>query len=261
MKEIRNIPNLINESLIVFYFIIIINKMDKLPTDIHILIALELEYPELISLCRTSKIINNRLCKNITFWNNKFIKEFPNTPLPENPKLFYKSLIIGNNKKTLEQLFMWIKTNVKLTDIDDNREALENNLKYNLDLSDDNRDLADLMGDHEEHWGNEFIRLIPEDISLESYVYLPNNLCLINTAGINDDDRGTEDAELEFGDFHSEWRLDKGLYNVYDLANAFYKIKSHKFDNWYEWVQSIYAYYFNKDKDCIEVSFYIDHGS
>jgi len=240
--------------------------MDKLPPDLLIKIALDLDYPELIALCRTSSILNNKICNNMIFWRNKFVRDFPNERIPYNPKLFYKNLFIVNNKNIFEQLFAWVRFKVKLTNLDDNIVALKNNLKYELELSDDRHNLTAAFEDGEEYWpdhwkGHQFIRHIPEDISLDSYVYLPNNICLINTEGINDDDRGTENAELEFGDFHPRWRLNKGLYKVYDLANAFYKIKSHKFDNWYEMVQSIHTYRFNKRNDCIVISFSVDHGS
>jgi hypothetical protein len=45
-----------------------------------------------------------------------------------------------------------------------------------------------------------------------------------------------------------------------NIANAYYKIKSHKFDNWYEMVNSI-SFRFNNENDCIEISFNVDHGS
>ncbi len=239
--------------------------MEKLPNDLLIKIALELDYPGIIALCATSKSMNNIICQNQIFWMNKFVKEFPNNRVPNNPKKFYRRLIIGKNSQIFDQLFRWIRDTVGLTNLDDNRENLKNNLPYELKHSYTNFTLEESMDDeqHEDHWDeNEiFVRLIPDNISLDSDIYLPNNICLINTLGIYEDNRGTLDNVLEFGDFHAEWRLNRGLYKVYDIANAFYKIKSHKFDKWYEMVNNMVLYRYDEEKDCIEIEFDIDHGS
>ena len=51
--------------------------MEKLPKDMIIYLAMEMELPEIISFCNTSKKINERVCKNNIFWRNKIEKERP----------------------------------------------------------------------------------------------------------------------------------------------------------------------------------------
>ena len=151
----------------------------------------------------------------------------------------------------MDQLIIWIRTNVELKSVDENKKAFKNNGKYDMKVTGNELDL-----DEEE---NNYIRLLPDNITLETIVYLPNSICLINDHGINYDERGTENSELEFGDFHDKWRIEKGYRTVGDIANGFYKIKSHKYDNWYEMITSIKTY--QQTPDCINIKFYIDHGS
>jgi hypothetical protein len=92
---------------------------------------------------------------------------------------------------------------------------------------------------------------------------------LLNNVGINWDSRGTKNHELEFNDYHSDWIVQKGIATVYDLANAFFKIKSHKFENWYEGVWSMDGftretfpkYTSNYIYTRVTITFSIDHGS
>ena len=51
--------------------------MEKLPKDMIIYLAMEMELLEIISFCNTSKKINERVCKNNIFWRNKIEKERP----------------------------------------------------------------------------------------------------------------------------------------------------------------------------------------
>ena len=51
--------------------------MEKLPKDVLILLALDLNLPGIVSLCQTDKIINRDVCENPIFWRNKIMKDFP----------------------------------------------------------------------------------------------------------------------------------------------------------------------------------------
>lgn len=51
--------------------------MKSLSQDTLIYMALNLDLPELLSLCRTSSKINKILCNNEMFWMNKIMKDFP----------------------------------------------------------------------------------------------------------------------------------------------------------------------------------------
>lgn len=51
-------------------------KLDTLPRDVIIQIALGLDLPELLSYCRLSKKFNDTVCKNNDFWFNKLEKDY-----------------------------------------------------------------------------------------------------------------------------------------------------------------------------------------
>lgn len=51
--------------------------LDKLPRDVLIYIALQMDLPEILSLCRTSSRINEIVCENDKFWMNKVMREYP----------------------------------------------------------------------------------------------------------------------------------------------------------------------------------------
>jgi len=74
--------------------------------DILIKLALDLDIPDLISLCRTNKSINNKICNNNNFWRIKLNKEYPNTiGLFQNVdyRKIYNSII--NKKKNIYYTF------------------------------------------------------------------------------------------------------------------------------------------------------------
>ncbi|GAG79205.1 unnamed protein product, partial [marine sediment metagenome] len=50
--------------------------MDKIPKDIIVLLALELDISDVLTYCRLSKRFNNAVCNNFSFWYNKLFKDF-----------------------------------------------------------------------------------------------------------------------------------------------------------------------------------------
>ena len=82
-------------------------------------------------------------------------------------------------------------------------------------------------------------------------------LKLINSCGFNDDERGSDHLKIKL-DFHSEYVLNKN-FTLYDLAIACYKIKSHKFDNWYEIFLKCSKVNLIKDELVLNLDF--EHGS
>jgi hypothetical protein len=60
------------------------------------LIALELDFPDILNYCKTSKVINEAICKRESFWITKLRKdfEFPIPNSPENAKEYYKILYL-----------------------------------------------------------------------------------------------------------------------------------------------------------------------
>lgn len=51
--------------------------MENVPKDILVLIALELDLPNLVNLCRSHKEINRKVCQNDAFWIQKLQRDFP----------------------------------------------------------------------------------------------------------------------------------------------------------------------------------------
>ena len=66
--------------------------MDKASKDVLTLLALELNYIDIISLCSTSKRTNRYVCQNKNFWKNKLRKDFGFVFLSKNPQILYKEL-------------------------------------------------------------------------------------------------------------------------------------------------------------------------
>ena len=51
--------------------------MDKLPKDVVALLAIDLDYVDILKLCRSSSRMNRFLCQNEDFWRNKLYKTYP----------------------------------------------------------------------------------------------------------------------------------------------------------------------------------------
>lgn len=83
-------------------------KLDNLPTDILLLVALELPPEDLMSLCNTNKKFNERICGNDDFWYNKIQKDFnvPQVrPAPNNWSLRQTYRELWNNLTNYGLLF------------------------------------------------------------------------------------------------------------------------------------------------------------
>ena len=68
--------------------------MELLTSDALFALAIQLELPELLKFCRSSKKINNAVCKKDNIWYYKLTKEFPN----------WKTLILDPNLKNPKTL-------------------------------------------------------------------------------------------------------------------------------------------------------------
>jgi hypothetical protein len=65
----------------------------KLNRDELFLIAMDLDISSLINLCKSSKLINEKICNNNIFWRNKLYKDCPNAlMIPNNMITDYKAL-------------------------------------------------------------------------------------------------------------------------------------------------------------------------
>lgn len=64
--------------------------------------------------------------------------------------------------------------------------------------------------------------------------YFPqlNTLTLVNPCGVNNDHRGSDHTTIQL-DFHSSITLQHPI-RFSDILDAAFRVKSHKFENWYE---------------------------
>ena len=51
--------------------------MEKVTKDVLFLFAVELDLPSFLRFCRSSKIVNEKVCKQDDIWKYKLNKEFP----------------------------------------------------------------------------------------------------------------------------------------------------------------------------------------
>lgn len=56
-------------------YILIYNEMNNIPRDVLIKLAIEMDLPDLLSFCLTSKNINAQICDNKEFWRRKLLSE------------------------------------------------------------------------------------------------------------------------------------------------------------------------------------------
>ena len=75
--------------------------MEKLPKDLIILLALEMDTPSLLKFCNTSSRYNKIICGNQTFWKFKIEKERPGV-IPILQKIFEED--IKDYKNLYQQL-------------------------------------------------------------------------------------------------------------------------------------------------------------
>lgn len=69
--------------------------MDKLHRDELVLLALQLDLPDILSLCNSSKYFNEKICKNENFWRRKIELERPGLiKFINNEKLSFRDIYI-----------------------------------------------------------------------------------------------------------------------------------------------------------------------
>jgi hypothetical protein len=85
-----------------------------------------------------------------------------------------------------------------------------------------------------------------------------NRVTVRNTSGFNDDHRGSDHCAIKL-DFWDSYEINGPVITVYDLLVALYKVKSHKWDIWYEMFSNVDSHSLENGHLTIEVSF--DHGS
>jgi len=65
--------------------------MERLSLDVIMYMAMNMDVPEILTLCETSKRFNRFICKNQKFWMNRIIMEFPYLDIREYGPDYYTS--------------------------------------------------------------------------------------------------------------------------------------------------------------------------
>ena len=82
--------------------------MEHLNTNELFSIAIMLDLPDLLSLCKSSNRINQLICQRNDIWFYKLNKEFPNFELYKTPKFTYELNLLKlqlNYEHSIEQLY------------------------------------------------------------------------------------------------------------------------------------------------------------
>jgi hypothetical protein len=83
------------------------------------------------------------------------------------------------------------------------------------------------------------IQVLPNNLKLSDILYLPYPIKVENRLGANYDLRGLRNPSLEFMDFHRVYVWKKGFISVERFIKDCFRLKSHKFENWYEQIFGI----------------------
>ena len=109
--------------------------------------------------------------------------------------------------------------------------------------------------------------LLP-NFTLNDALYLEYPIVLYNRRGINYDKRGIRYDDLEFSLFEDSIMINKGYITVRNFIFELFKLKSHKFENWYElvtgvrWLDNIKTFMIKKEDQIIfSGNLCVDHGS
>jgi len=162
-----------------------------------------------------------------------------------------RSLVIDNDE-ILRQVFAWIINSVRMRAMIPSRYEYLSSDEYSDDYDDmiaKEQEAYDYVlesceskegfyFDPDDYSENEEVpaRLIPETMNLFQVVYLSYDLQLDNPKGPNKNPEGCIWPNVEISDFHSTWKWKKGFMDLNKLADGYFRLRSHKFDNWNELV-------------------------
>jgi len=103
--------------------------MDKLPKNIQVYLALMMDTPEVLSLCKSFKNINENVCKNKSFWISKLKKDFNvlYTDLGSgDPKDYYK-FFLESEKYNKKYIYRFIGKSGRIALLVGSRSLWNNN--------------------------------------------------------------------------------------------------------------------------------------
>ena len=91
--------------------------MDTLSKDVLVLLAMELNYTDIIKFCSTSKNINKYVYQNNDFWRNKLYKEYPfsrNLDTTNSRKLYHEIV----KELDIEKVNTFTEEDINVTEFD-----------------------------------------------------------------------------------------------------------------------------------------------
>lgn len=140
-------------------------------------------------------------------------------------------------------------------------KPIKYHFSYNPEFEDTIRSNEDPDGEVEEAIANAQVEKIMQSTPFRKiYIRCSKRLVITNCNGINDDHRGSDHTRLIL-DFHPAVSI-KPKHNrirLADLTDACYRIKSHKFDYWYELYCGIKSHKTSSNTFMATVTY--DHGS
>jgi hypothetical protein len=153
-----------------------------------------------------------------------------------------KPLLIDNDE-TLRQMFAWIIINVEMESL---KSSTRTYPKSDMAHADDPtiicsyglQTIGSSIDDYLENQDDDLHRIIPQTLGLDTPIHLLYNLQMENPYGPNTDSRGMNWPNVEIGDFHDIWIWKAGITTISKLAEGLFRLKSHKFENWYEWIHT-----------------------
>lgn len=145
---------------------------------------------------------------------------------------------------------------------------------YDIDLKSYDQTWNDNLYDY--HDGDDpnyqYCQLL-KNVDMDSVFKTSFVLSIVNKHGINFDVRGVK-SRLEFADFHRNWKWAPGYVTMKSIVEGCFRVKSHKFDNWYETIHGcreirtkpkFYSYdtpfRINDSIPIVEIELSVDHGS
>jgi hypothetical protein len=143
--------------------------MDTLGVDMLILIALELDDESLINFCSYDKWIDQKVCKNNTFWMNKLNKKYPSTigkfPSASDFQHIYNSFM----KNVRKRYYLYVSDDIEGYD----RPKIFNYVRESQ-LSDDDYKLAKILyPDLESRNVSQYSFIVTGDLPSGTKIYLP----------------------------------------------------------------------------------------
>ena len=152
----------INNKIFLLFKMNELSDILRLPNDLIINIALELDLPDLIKWCSINKKFNNITCNNDTFWMNRYHKDFGQIKKPT-----WKTAYITTSRFTPEEL---VYQGIKYNDIE--LIGIGLNRGYNINYPGDTYGIPPLLFASEEKSSLKTIKYLVEqgaDIRVDDY--------------------------------------------------------------------------------------------